>query len=164
MSELQSLEHRCQLIRQRLPEILIKLPAWPKGFRNWIPPGLFFETSDWTPQKAVHEIEMHLNRLESLSLSQQQAFFLSQKILKQIEILVLLSKKLPNNFQLPLSFKGVTRQQHREELEHLQQMLNKQKNALIHQLRKTPEDPLLKTDMQHIEQKLLEIQDRLTKV
>lgn len=164
MSNPNTFEQWCQVIRQRLPEILIKLPAWPKGYRNWIPQGLFFEGSDWSPQKAIQEVESHLKRLESLQLSQSQAFFLSEKILRQIEVLVLLSKQFPQNFHMPLNFKGLTREQHRLELEQYHQMLSRQKNALEQRLKTTPNDLSIQHDMQNLEKKIMEIQDRLTKV
>jgi hypothetical protein len=157
-------EQWCHTIRQRLPEILIKLSAWPKGYRNWIPKGLFFEGADWSPQKAIQEIESHLKRLESLALTPQQSFFLSQKILRQIEVLVLLSKQFPAHYEPIMAFKALTREKHKTELEQHQNLLIRQKQALEKRLLKLPNDEFLKKDLQMLQKKLSEIQERLTKV
>ena len=163
-TEISTFEQWCHTIRQRLPEILVKLSAWPKGYRNWVPKGLFFEGVDWTPQKAIQEIEGHLKRLESLALTPQQSFFLSQKILRQIEVLVLLSKQFPAHYEPQMAFKALTREKHKIELEQHQNLLLQQKQALEKRLSRLPNDAFLKKDLQMLQKNLLEIQERLTKV
>ena len=163
-NDITTFEHWCHRIRQRLPEILVKLSAWPKGHRNWIPKGLFFEGADWSPQKAIQEIESHLKRLESLALTPKQSYFLSQKILRQIEVLVLLSKQFSSHDGPIIAFKALTREKHKTELEQHQNLLLQQKQALEKRLLKLPNHEMLKKDLQLLQKKLSEIQERLTKV
>ena len=76
----------CHRLLKRLPEIQWRLPYWPKGYMSLIPPGLFFIENDWTPSHAIAEIKRHIMRLLHLDLSTAQAFYLSQKIVRNSRI------------------------------------------------------------------------------
>lgn len=82
----------CLHLLQRLPEISWRLPYWPEGYSRHIPWGLFQKKMNWQPQDAIMEVQVELQQLMQESADSQRAVFLSQKILKKIEILVHLSR------------------------------------------------------------------------
>ena len=120
----------CEHLTQRLPELMWKLPVWPKNYLKLIPVGLFQIKHNWTPQNAIFEIQQHIQHLRLLPPDSAKANFLSQKILKQIEALVMVSKKLPKDFQAPIKKNALTRHDYLASLQEQIHALNLQIQAL----------------------------------
>ena len=85
----------CKNLHERLPELIWKLPFWPKGYQDYLPFGLFERRVDFTPEVSVAEIAKHLNTLNELPHDSVKATYLSQKIAKQVQALVEISKRIP---------------------------------------------------------------------
>ncbi|HBB52891.1 MAG TPA: hypothetical protein DCZ80_03205 [Legionellales bacterium] len=120
----------CEHLTQRLPELMWKLPVWPKNFLKLIPVGLFQIQHQWTPQQAIAEIQKHIQQLRLLPADSAKANFLSQKIFKQIETLVMVSKKLPQDFQVPIEKNALTRMDYVSSLQEQIHALDLQIHAL----------------------------------
>ena len=100
----------CKNLHERLPELIWKLPFWPKGYQDYLPFGLFERRIDFTPELAVAEIARHLQTLNQLSFASLKAKFLSQKIAKQVQSLVEISKSIPPEKRRGILPRGVTRE------------------------------------------------------
>ena len=100
----------CKNLHERLPELIWKLPFWPKGYQDYLPFGLFERRVDFTPEVSVAEIAKHLNTLNELPHDSVKATFLSQKIAKQVQALVEISKRIPPEKRSRLLPRGITRE------------------------------------------------------
>lgn len=148
----------CHRLLKRLPELQWHLPHWPKGYMSLIPPGLFYIESEWLPKQAIAEVKRHIMRLSTLDLSKQQAYYLSQKIETQIQVLVLISQKL-ENFELHLAPEfGMTRSKHIEQLQGFEAELNQQHQALKSALEKASHPENIQQKINKISQQLQHIQ------
>ena len=98
----------CKNLHERLPELIWKLPFWPKGYHDYLPFGLFERRVDFTPELAVAEIARHLQTLNHLSFDSLYAKFLSQKIAKQVQALVEISKSIPPEKRRGILPRGIT--------------------------------------------------------
>jgi len=158
---IQELKPYCEKISARLPEILWRLPVWPKGYLNAISPGLFIRKPYWTPYQAVAEVEMNLQQLQSMGVDSRQAQFLSQKIEKQIEVLVMLGKKMRVSGRLYLQ-PGLTRAQHQSRLWAKKNELLAQKHAL-QVASKQSLGNLMTDDLEQLDQHLLQIEELISR-
>ena len=120
----------CHRLLKRLPELQWRLPYWPKGYMELIPPGLFYITADWTPTIAIAEVKRHINRLLDLDLSTSQAFYLSQKIETQIHVLVLVGQKMGDVDRNVTQTTALTRAQYIQQLKTQERHLREQYQAL----------------------------------
>ena len=151
----------CEKISARLPEILWRLPVWPKGYLNAMTPGLFIRRPYWTPQQAVAEVEMNLQQLQSMPIDSRSAQFLSQKIEKQIDVLVMLGKKMRGSGRLYLQ-PGLTRAQHQSRLWAKKNELLAQKYALQLASKQSLDNPMAE-DLEQLEQHLLQIEELISR-
>ena len=98
-----------QNLHERLPELIWKLPFWPKGYQDYLPFGLFEKRAEFTPDVSVAEIARHLQTLNGLPHNSIKAIFLSQKIAKQVQALVEISKHIPPEKRRGLLPRSITR-------------------------------------------------------
>ncbi|MDQ5884296.1 MAG: hypothetical protein QG556_635 [Pseudomonadota bacterium] len=120
----------CDELTARLPELLWKLPVWPKNYRSYVPWGLFEIKDDWTPQMAIGEIQQKTHQLRQMSAYSAQAQYLSRQIFQQVQVLVLLSHKLPSHAEYVFEKKAITRADYQRELQEQIYILELQKQAL----------------------------------
>ncbi len=154
----------CDELAQRLPELMWKLPFWPKNYLSQIPFNLFEMKPDWTPAMAIHEVQNHIHRLRQLPLDSERANYLSQKILQQIQVLVAISKKLPKNSSFLLDKKALTRQDYRLELEEHIYRLKLQKNALQRSALNSAYQPEIQQEIDKIEHQIHDLKNQLIKI
>lgn len=110
------IESYCDKLSARLPELMWKLPVWPKNYVRYIPKHLFNITLDWQPAIAINEVYSNINGLRSLEIDSNKALYLSKRIAQQINVLVMLSQKLPENFCYRPEKRAVTRSNYKQEL------------------------------------------------
>lgn len=120
----------CKNLHQRLPELVWKLPFWPKGYQDYLPFGLFERRVDFTPELAVAEIARHLQSLDKLAFDSINAKFLSQKIAKQVQALVEISKLIPPEKRKGILPTGITRDDYYAYLQERKISLVIQQDAL----------------------------------
>ena len=116
---------------ERLPELAWSLPYWPKNHLSFVSRGLFYLGVDWQPKAAIYEIEQRLKALILMPANEPKAQFLSQKILKQVEVLVKMSQALDANKKRFHPPRGLTRPKHIQALHEKKQALETQYQALV---------------------------------
>jgi hypothetical protein len=153
----------CEQLALRLPELRWKLPYWPKHYQNLIPSGLFQVSQDWTPAQAITEVQKHIFRLSELSSQSAKAQFLSQKILRQIDILVFISKKLPPQLHYPIEKNAVTRAEYIEKLKLQIDDLGLQKKALERNLAFCAFPEAIELEIQKVQEQITSLHQLLSK-
>ena len=153
----------CEKLAQRLPELMWKLPIWPKNYLSQIPSHLFEIKSDWTPLMAIHEVLNHIHRLRELPANSAKANYLSKKILQQIQVLVTLSKKLPEYAYDSHQKKGLTRQDYQDFLHEQVQRLVLQKQALARSAVQSAYQQQIQEEIKKIEHHISELKVQFNK-
>lgn len=153
----------CEKIQGRLPELLWKLPYWPKGYLSYIPIHLFESRHDWTPSMAINEISKHLQRLKALDANSAKAQYLCQKIARQIEVLVVVSKLLPSDQKAFLPSKRLTRHDYVEDLQLQYDLLQRQKQAFEETMRESAYADLIAVDYHQVLDRMKQLENLLQK-
>ena len=153
----------CEKIQGRLPEILWKLPYWPKGYLNYIPANLFESKPDWTPSLAINEIFKHLQRLKVLDANSAKAQYLCHKIARQIDALVIVSKLLPPDTKPFLPSRRLTRLDYLEDLQLQYDLLQRQKQAFEETMRDSAYADLIAIDYQRVLDRIKQLENLLQK-
>lgn len=113
-----------------MPEIQWSLPFWPKTYLTYIPFGTFQTAVNWQPKDAIAEIESNIKLLLCLGPHSKQSSYLSTKILKQIDALVMISQRLIKYTSQPIIQPGLTRPQQLKNLNRKKDELEQQYQAL----------------------------------
>ena len=157
-----SIESYCDKLAERLPELMWKLPVWPKNYVQYIPKHLFNITIDWQPAIAINEVYTNINRLRLLEIDSAKALHLSNKIAQQINVLVMLSQKLPANFCYKPVKRAVTRSNYKEELSEQIFNYELQKKSLERSLQHSPYKILIQLEIDKIDNAMRELQNTLS--
>lgn len=153
----------CDELTERLPELLWKLPVWPKHYRSSIPRGLFTIKEDWTPQMAIAEIQQKTHQLRQMSSHSSQAQYLSRQILQQVNVLVLLSQQLPSHVEYVFEKKAITREDYQRELQEQVYILELQKQALERSAKHSQYAKEIQQEIEKVAFKLAELKGILGK-
>lgn len=146
----------------RLPELAWRIPYWPKNYKNFIYPGLFYRVGEWQPKDALFEVEERLQALMAMPADSGQAKLMSQKILKQIEALVKIGQELkaqPKALNVP---RGLTRALYIQALTEKKQALVKQHQALVQAQKKSAHAPAIQIELERIQAHLEQVEKLLT--
>lgn len=154
----------CDDLLERLPELIWKLPVWPKNYRSHIPWGLFDIKDDWTPSMAIAEVQQKIYQLRQMPSHSSQAQYLSQQILRQVNVLVLLSQKLPSHVEYVFEKKAITRQEHLAELKEQIYILNLQKDALVRNASHSAYTEAMSKEIEKVSNKIMELNHLLEKI
>lgn len=120
----------CHKLLARLPELHWSLPFWPKSYMTYIPFGAFQIAVNWQPKDAIAEIESNIKLLLNLGPHPNQSAYLSAKILKQIDALVMISQRLIKHTSMPMIQAGLTRPQQLSNLNRKKYELEEQYQSL----------------------------------
>jgi hypothetical protein len=154
----------CKNLHERLPELLWKLPFWPKGYQDYLPFGLFEKRTEFTPEIAVAEIAKHLHSLNQLEFDSAQARFLSQKIAQQVRALVEISKLIPPEKRQKLLPKGITREDYLAYLQERKIGLLIQEQALKKAHLREQVSQEVSLELQHIQQLIQEVDSAIKRI
>jgi|LauGreDrversion4_2_1035121.scaffolds.fasta_scaffold124425_2 hypothetical protein len=148
----------CEKIEARLPELKWSLSHWPKNHLKRIPEGLFQMRADWLPAHAFMELEHELSQLKALAEDSKFTEYLSQRIAKQIDVLVDLGQQNLGHFHELLYQPGLTRAQQVNRLQSKKDELLEQQQALQTAYQKTGHVEVFQ-ELEYIKHHLIQIEN-----